>query len=270
MSRMSPRASPVSKTCPSRASNGAAATGRRDPVRSCRHRAGRYAVARRTFHDLGDARADRPVDLVVTFSRHRCLPCGCCFACRSFRPGSALLPLHPPCPATGRPSRRRRWLALPRRQLAPVARSPRLRPLRHHPELGRGRWGKKPRTRRRPTYLDEALADFSGYLAIDEVYDGPFCILSVVDNRRYNRLAFRVLDHDPTHDDVRAFLTEFKGQLDNAPAPGVRHHHRRLAALPQGAGGVVARRPPPDRASSTSSRRSPRRSCTPWRNSARR
>src|SRR5262249_28572539 len=61
---------------------------------------------------------------------------------------------------------------------------------------------------------DEALANFSGYLAIDEVYDGPFCILSVVDNRRYNRLAFRVLDHDPTADDVRDFLTEFKGQLD--------------------------------------------------------
>jgi hypothetical protein len=58
------------------------------------------------------------------------------------------------------------------------------------------------------------LADFSGYLAIDEVYDGPFCILSVVDNRRYNRLAFRVLDRDPTQDDVLAFLTEFKGQLD--------------------------------------------------------
>jgi hypothetical protein len=64
------------------------------------------------------------------------------------------------------------------------------------------------------SYLDEALVDFSGYLAIDEVYDGPFCILSVVDNRRYNRLAFRVLDHDPTQDDVRAFLSEFKGQLD--------------------------------------------------------
>ncbi len=64
------------------------------------------------------------------------------------------------------------------------------------------------------TYLDEALAHFSGYLAIDEVYDGPFAILSVVDNRRYNRLAFRVLEHDPTQDDVRAFLTEFKAQLD--------------------------------------------------------
>lgn len=63
-------------------------------------------------------------------------------------------------------------------------------------------------------YLDEALADFSGYLAIDEVYDGPFCILSVVDNRRYNRLAFRVLDHDPTHGDIRSFLGDFKASLD--------------------------------------------------------
>jgi Transposase len=74
--------------------------------------------------------------------------------------------------------------------------------------------GKKIQTTLSNTYLDEALADFSGYLAIDEVYDGPFCILSVVDNRRYNRLAFRVLDHDPAEDDVRAFLTDFKGQLD--------------------------------------------------------
>ena len=63
-------------------------------------------------------------------------------------------------------------------------------------------------------YLDQALADFSGYLAIDEVYDGPFCILSAVDNRRYNRLAFRVLEHDPTKDDARDFLKGLKGQLD--------------------------------------------------------
>ncbi len=63
-------------------------------------------------------------------------------------------------------------------------------------------------------YLDNALSDFSGYLAIDEVYDGPFCVLGVVDNRRYDRLAFSVLDHDPTHEDVRAFLAEFKGQLE--------------------------------------------------------
>src|SRR5271168_5426147 len=42
------------------------------PCPRCRHRAGRYATGTRTLHDLGDARADRPVDLVVTFSRHRC------------------------------------------------------------------------------------------------------------------------------------------------------------------------------------------------------
>jgi hypothetical protein len=76
------------------------------------------------------------------------------------------------------------------------------------------RLGKKKVDSLSTTYLNEALADFSGYLAIDEVYDGPFCILSVVDNRHYNRLAFHVLEDDPTQDDVLAFLTEFKGQLD--------------------------------------------------------
>ena len=49
------------------------------PCPRCRHRAGRYGVGSRTLHDLGDARANRPVDLVVAFSRHRCLRCGCCF-----------------------------------------------------------------------------------------------------------------------------------------------------------------------------------------------
>src|SRR5207237_1213041 len=79
---------------------------------------------------------------------------------------------------------------------------------------GSRRPGKKKVDSIETAYLDEALADFSGYLAIDEIYDGPFCILSVVDNRRYNRLAVRVLDHDPTQEDVRAFLSDFKEQLD--------------------------------------------------------
>ena len=55
-------------------------------------------------------------------------------------------------------------------------------------------------------FLDWALTDFSGYVAADELYDGPFCILSAVDNRCYQRLLYDVLDHDPTHDDIRAFL----------------------------------------------------------------
>jgi hypothetical protein len=41
----------------------------------CGCRAGRYAVASRTLHDLGDPRCGRPIDLVVTFSRHHCRHC---------------------------------------------------------------------------------------------------------------------------------------------------------------------------------------------------
>jgi hypothetical protein len=62
-------------------------------------------------------------------------------------------------------------------------------------------------------FLDWALADFSGYVAADELYDGPFCILSTVDNRRYKRLLYDVLDHDPAHDDIRAFLGRLKTAL---------------------------------------------------------
>jgi hypothetical protein len=63
-------------------------------------------------------------------------------------------------------------------------------------------------------FLDWALADFSGYVAADELYDGPFCMLSAVDNRRYKRILYEVLDHDPTHDDIRAFLGRLKTALE--------------------------------------------------------
>jgi hypothetical protein len=62
-------------------------------------------------------------------------------------------------------------------------------------------------------YLDWAMADFSGYVAIDELYDGPFCVLSIVDNRTFKRLLYEVLDHDPTHKDILAFLRRFQAIL---------------------------------------------------------
>src|SRR5262249_24419734 len=62
-------------------------------------------------------------------------------------------------------------------------------------------------------YLDWALADFSGYVAIDELYDGPFCVLSMVDNRTFKRLLYQVLDHDPDHADITAFLRRFQNLL---------------------------------------------------------
>lgn len=63
------------------------------------------------------------------------------------------------------------------------------------------------------SYLDWGLADFSGYIAADELYDGPFCVLSIVDNRTFKRLLYQVLDHDPDHADIRAFLHRFRMAL---------------------------------------------------------
>ena len=62
-------------------------------------------------------------------------------------------------------------------------------------------------------YLDWALTDFSGYIAADELYDGPFCVLSIVDNHTFKRLVYQVLNHDPDHADITAFLRRFQAVL---------------------------------------------------------
>jgi Transposase len=45
------------------------------------------------------------------------------------------------------------------------------------------------------------------------LYDGPFCVLSIVDNRAFKRLCYEVLDHDPAHGDIRAFFQRFRAAL---------------------------------------------------------
>jgi hypothetical protein len=45
------------------------------------------------------------------------------------------------------------------------------------------------------------------------LYDGPFCVLSIVDNRAFKRLCYEVLDHDPAHRDIRAFFQRFQVAL---------------------------------------------------------
>jgi hypothetical protein len=47
-------------------------------------------------------------------------------------------------------------------------------------------------------------------VAADELYDGPFCVLSVVDSRQQRRLLYEVLDHDPDHEDIRCFLERLR------------------------------------------------------------
>jgi hypothetical protein len=79
---------------------------------------------------------------------------------------------------------------------------------------GSRRRGKKAQPQAETSYLDWALAGFSGYLAVDELYDGPFCVLSAVDSPEQRRLLYEVLEHDPDHDDIRRFL----GRLESAIA----------------------------------------------------
>lgn len=79
---------------------------------------------------------------------------------------------------------------------------------------GLKRRGKKAEQRITTDYLDSVLADFSGYIAADELYDGPFCVLSIVDNRRFRRIFYDVLDQDPTHADMITFFHRFRSALD--------------------------------------------------------
>jgi excisionase family DNA binding protein len=84
-------------------------------------------------------------------------------------------------------------------------------------------------------YLDAALADFSGYIAADELYDGPYCVLSIVDNRHFKRLLYEVLDHNPTEEDILRFFRRFHealiargletGQGSGAPLMQAIDHH---------------------------------------------
>ena len=72
---------------------------------------------------------------------------------------------------------------------------------------------KKAEQHVRGKYLDNVLADFSGYIAADELYDGPFCVLTIVDNRTFRRLVYEVLDHNPTHADIKQLFCKFKAEL---------------------------------------------------------
>jgi hypothetical protein len=78
---------------------------------------------------------------------------------------------------------------------------------------GSRRRGKKGARQVEDAYLDEALAEFSGYLAADELYDGPFCVLSAVDTHRQRRLLYEVLDHAPRRLDVLLFLARLNEQI---------------------------------------------------------
>ena len=213
MSLMSPRASLVSKTCPSRVSSGTVATGRHD----CARAVATAPVATPWAAVLSMISVMRgPTDPLIWLSLSPAIAASAvAVASPVIFPTWLCLTANTLVVSSNGPSVWSPKMACPTKlPVGTYGVTTAFSSLTPPSRIGSRPRGKKIRTTLSSTYLDEALADFSGYLAIDEVYDGPFCILSIVDNRRYNRLAFRVLDHDPTQEDVRAFLKEFKGQLD--------------------------------------------------------
>lgn len=62
-------------------------------------------------------------------------------------------------------------------------------------------------------FLDWALASFAGSVAADELSEGPYCVLSVVDHRQDKRMLYAVLAHEPTHPDLTTFFGRLKTAL---------------------------------------------------------
>jgi hypothetical protein len=79
--------------------------------------------------------------------------------------------------------------------------------------------GERATERLERDYLNWALEDVSGYLATDKLYDGPFCVLSIVDTHPCKRLAYQVLDHEAIQADVLAFFQRFQAALQARNLP---------------------------------------------------
>ena len=68
----------------------------------CGGRGGRWGVASRTVHDLGDPLSGRPIDLHICYSTHSLFGLSSLLSCRSVRPRPAQEPVHPPGTTDGR------------------------------------------------------------------------------------------------------------------------------------------------------------------------
>ena len=145
----------------------------------CGHSAYRDRLGRRTLHDLGNPFTGRPRDIVVLCSQHYCSRCRKYFNADMADladPGShytrRVIDIAVRLVVEdGLPYRVAGWtLRRDHRVFVPSA------TIQNWVEAG----GKKAARRIDTDHLDWALSDFSGYIAADELYDGPFCILSIV------------------------------------------------------------------------------------------
>lgn len=175
----------------------------------CGRKCPRHQNKSRDFHDIGNPDTRRPRDVHLVFSQHYCAQCDIYF----YPDLSSLVPPYSQYSLRvvdlavhlvvedGLPYGEASW-NLWRDHRVWVPRGT----VQNWVEAS----GKKGSDYVNGPYLDDVLREFSGYIAIDEVYDGPFCILVVVDNKKFHRLLVEVLDHSPDHSDIHRFLTRFR------------------------------------------------------------
>lgn len=183
------------------------------PCPRCGHLAYRHKWGHRTLHDLGDLYRNCPVDLRVVYSSHYCSTCRKYFnidLSDLASPGSHYTHrvIHMAVRLVvedGLPYRPASWhLWRDHRVFVPFA------TIQNWVEAGE----KKAQCQMDGAFLNWALEAFSGYVAVDELYEGPYCVLSAVDNRQFKRILYEVLDHDPSHDDIVPFFRRLKSALD--------------------------------------------------------
>jgi hypothetical protein len=182
------------------------------PCPECGQSGPRDRVRTRTLPDLGDPMGGRPREIHLTSSQHHCPRCRHDFpADRSDLAAPRALYTHRVVAwavrlvvEDGLPSQTAGWhLGRDHRVFVPFATIPN----------GVEARGKKAVDPIRAAYLDWARDGFSGSIAAAELDDGPFGVLSIVENRAFKRRCVEVLDHPPAHGEIRAFFRRFPAAL---------------------------------------------------------
>src|SRR5438067_13244862 len=135
------------------------------------------------------------------------------FYCGHVRLGFAQGPLHSSRHFLGRAVGGGGWVGLSTSQLAFMARSSRFCSLRHPPKLAGGRGEKRPPATWRARISIGLWRTFPATSRPTSCMTGHSVSCSSVDNRTFKRLLYQVLDHDPGHKDIEAFLRRFEKAL---------------------------------------------------------
>ena len=178
----------------------------------CGKRCYRPDTCTRVLHDVGDVVDGRPRDIPLEYSQPRCPKCRQSFNAdladyawpKAHYPHRVVSLAVRLVIEDGLPYQAASWhLWREHRVVVPVATR------QNWVEAG----GKRAARQMWTSSRDWSLADFSGSSAVDELDEGPFCVLSLVDHPTCKRLLSPGRDHAPDHQAITALLRRFRMAL---------------------------------------------------------